>query len=177
MNNSSFTVLKLDRLSIIDETLPPEASSEKTEITAITSYPHDQHQHQHIQSNTKDTTNNISKSMDNEPDILMSEKRYNKNNTNKTIVGTHWHAWAVTACVMIVNAACVIMWTTMSSAPISTMEWMQIDLTKLNWLSNVAAICNGTFSLVAAYAYERFGIKTCVSNDIIHYILLLTVYY
>ncbi|KAI7849847.1 major facilitator superfamily domain-containing protein [Circinella umbellata] len=159
MSKNLFNVLESDRLSIIDEKPPREDSSEKTEIITIHSDSHIQNQRQHIQNNTKITTDGTSRSTDSEP---TNEKRYNSNNNDKTVVGTHWSAWYVTACVMIVNAACAIMWTTMSSAPVSTMEWMQVDLTKLNWLSNVAAISNATFSLVAAYAYERFGIKTCL---------------
>ncbi|KAI9243722.1 major facilitator superfamily domain-containing protein [Phascolomyces articulosus] len=92
----------------------------------------------------------------------------NNNNSNEKTVNkpsslpnTHWSAWLVTACVMIVNTACAMMWMTFPSAPVS-IHWMQVDLTQLNWLSNVAAISNAVFSLVAAYAYEKFGVKACI---------------
>ncbi|KAI9484967.1 major facilitator superfamily domain-containing protein [Zychaea mexicana] len=63
---------------------------------------------------------------------------------------------------MLVNCACAMMWVTGSSAPNTMAAWMHVDLTQLNWLSNVAAISNAIFSLVAAYAYERFGVKVCI---------------
>ncbi|KAI8144123.1 major facilitator superfamily domain-containing protein [Fennellomyces sp. T-0311] len=90
-----------------------------------------------------------------ESDVITLEK-------NMSAPITHWTAWFVTVCVMLVNAACAIMWTTGSSAPISLSEWMQVDLSHLNWLSNIAAISNAIFSLLAPWAYDRFGIKLCI---------------
>ncbi|KAI8145186.1 major facilitator superfamily domain-containing protein [Fennellomyces sp. T-0311] len=83
-------------------------------------------------------------------------------NADKSL-DTHWSAWVAVSCVIAVNVACIIMWTTASNAPVSFMEWLQCDYNKLNWLSNVAAISNATFSIVAAWAYERFGPKACVA--------------
>lgn len=77
---------------------------------------------------------------------------------------TSWTAWIVLFCTALINAACAIMWMTPSSAPDTMSAWMQADLTQLNWLSNVCAISNTVFSIAAAWGYERFGTKTCVSN-------------
>ncbi|KAI7885413.1 MFS general substrate transporter [Lichtheimia hyalospora FSU 10163] len=76
---------------------------------------------------------------------------------------TPFMAWIVLVSIMLVNAACNIMWTTCSSAPTPSAEWMQIDFDQLNWLSNACAIVNTLLSLPAGWAYERFGIKACIS--------------
>ncbi|KAI9321646.1 major facilitator superfamily domain-containing protein [Dichotomocladium elegans] len=76
---------------------------------------------------------------------------------------TPFMAWVVTVSIMLVNAACNIMWTTCSSAPTPTSEWMQIDFSQLNWLSNACAIANTVLSLVCGWAYERFGVKPCIA--------------
>ncbi|CDS05286.1 hypothetical protein LRAMOSA07815 [Lichtheimia ramosa] len=76
---------------------------------------------------------------------------------------TPFMAWIVLVSIMLVNAACNIMWTTCSSAPTPSAEWMQIDFDQLNWLSNACAIVNTLLSLPAGWAYEQFGIKACIS--------------
>lgn len=76
-------------------------------------------------------------------------------------------AWIVLVSIMLVNAACNIMWTTCSSAPTPSAEWMQIDFDQLNWLSNACAIVNTLLSLPAGWAYEQFGIKACVSKPML----------
>lgn len=80
---------------------------------------------------------------------------------------TPFMAWIVLVSIMLVNAACNIMWTTCSSAPTPSAEWMQIDFDQLNWLSNACAIVNTLLSLPAGWAYEQFGIKACVSDAFI----------
>lgn len=72
-------------------------------------------------------------------------------------------AWLVTFSTMLVNAACAIMWVSCASAPITSAEWMGGSLSNVNWLSSLCAIDNSVFSLVCIWAYERFGVKRCVS--------------
>lgn len=76
---------------------------------------------------------------------------------------TTWIAWVLTVCISLHNAACTIMWQTASSAAITTADWMNANLTQVNWLSNTSAIANCIFSIVCVWSYERFGIKACVS--------------
>lgn len=69
-------------------------------------------------------------------------------------------AWIETIVCVSLNSSCAIMWMTASSTPAVMTQWMGISLTQLNWLSNYSAICNSIFSLLAAWVYDRVGIKT-----------------
>ena len=126
------------------------------------------HDDTEIQLDTPDT-NAISKASD----ASTLEKNISPPNT-------HWSAWLVTACVMLVNMACSITWTTGSSAPISMSEWMQVDFSSLNWLSNIGAISNAVLSLIAPWVYHRLGVKRsvgCYADFIISQCPNLCVYY
>ncbi|KAI8342158.1 major facilitator superfamily domain-containing protein [Chlamydoabsidia padenii] len=75
---------------------------------------------------------------------------------------TSWMAWIVVGVVVAVNTSCAVMWLTASSLPTAFTDYMMISLTQLNWLSNISAIINTTFSLPSAWSYERFGLKTSI---------------
>lgn len=75
---------------------------------------------------------------------------------------TSVQAWCLTFTCVMVNCFCAVMWMTASSTPAVMSLWMDISLTKLNWLSNASAICNSIFSLPTAWFYERYGVKTAI---------------
>ncbi|KAI9321652.1 major facilitator superfamily domain-containing protein [Dichotomocladium elegans] len=85
------------------------------------------------------------------------------NSVTSTEYKTSLMAWIVTLAIMMVNAAASMMWTTGSSAPLTLSDWMSVDLSKVNWLSNVCAINNSVFSILCIWAYEHFGVKRCVA--------------
>lgn len=84
----------------------------------------------------------------------------NKNNQSNIIYGTTWIAWLQVISIMLVNSACSLMWMSGSSSPMAVSEWLKVDFTALNWLSNVSAIINTLFSLATGWSYQRFGIKS-----------------
>lgn len=69
-------------------------------------------------------------------------------------------AWIETIVCIFLNSSCAIMWMTASSTPTVMAQWMDVSLTRLNWLSNASAICNSVVSLMVAWVYDRVGIKT-----------------
>ncbi|KAI7882838.1 MFS general substrate transporter [Lichtheimia hyalospora FSU 10163] len=91
------------------------------------------------------------------------EEATTSSSTNKSSGSrTSKMAWLVTVSIMLVNAACAIMWVSCASAPLTSSEWMGGSLSNVNWLSSLCAIDNSIFSLVCIWAYERFGIKRCI---------------
>ncbi|KAI8053570.1 major facilitator superfamily domain-containing protein [Thamnidium elegans] len=82
--------------------------------------------------------------------------------TAKPVNKTSVQAWILTFTCVMINCFCAVMWMTASSTPAVMSQWMNISLTKLNWLSNASAICNSIFSLPTAWFYERYGIKTSI---------------
>jgi hypothetical protein len=74
-------------------------------------------------------------------------------------------AWLEALVCIGVNTSCAFMWTTCAGAPNVMSEWMEVSLTRINWLSNASAICNTVFSLLTAWVYEKFGIKASVSDS------------
>ncbi|GAA5809613.1 hypothetical protein MFLAVUS_003024 [Mucor flavus] len=80
----------------------------------------------------------------------------------KPAAKTSVQAWCLTFTCVMVNCFCAVMWMTASSTPAVMSLWMDISLTKLNWLSNASAICNSIFSLPTAWFYERYGVKTAI---------------
>lgn len=89
-----------------------------------------------------------------------SRSSANKNNQSNIIYGTTWIAWLQVISIMLVNSACSLMWMSGSSSPMAVSEWLKVDFTALNWLSNVSAIINTLFSLATGWSYQRFGIKS-----------------
>lgn len=83
------------------------------------------------------------------------------------IYGTTWIAWLHVVNIMLVNGASSLMWASASSAPIAVSEWMQVDYTALNWLSNLSAVINTLCSLITGWSYQRFGVKANVIVKII----------
>lgn len=73
-------------------------------------------------------------------------------------------AWVEILVCMGVSTSCAFMWTTCAGVPNIMSKWMEVSLTQINWLSNASSICNTSFSLLTAWAYEKFGIKTSVSD-------------
>jgi hypothetical protein len=78
--------------------------------------------------------------------------------------GTSWMAWVVVTVVVLISTASAIMWMTASSVPSAASAYLNVSLTKLNWLSNISAIINTTCSLPCAFSYERFGLKKSVND-------------
>jgi hypothetical protein len=78
---------------------------------------------------------------------------------------TSWMAWVVVVVVVLISTASATMWMTASSVPSATSAYLNVDLTQLNWLSNISAILNTTFSLPSALSYERFGLKKSVNEN------------
>jgi hypothetical protein len=89
-----------------------------------------------------------------------SEKQANVLYEEKTSAA----AWIETLVCIGVSTSCAFMWTTCAGAPNIISKWMEVSLTQINWLSNASAICNTVFSLLTAWAYEKFGIKASVSD-------------
>ncbi|KAI8075651.1 major facilitator superfamily domain-containing protein [Thamnidium elegans] len=75
------------------------------------------------------------------------------------VYGTTWIAWVQIFNVILVNSASSLMWASASSAPVVVSEWMQVNYTALNWLSNLSAVINTICSLLTGWSYQRFGIK------------------
>lgn len=73
--------------------------------------------------------------------------------------GTTWIAWVQVVNIMLVNGCCSLMWGSGSSAPHAVSEWLHVNYTALNWLSNSSAVINTFFSLITGWSYQRFGIK------------------
>lgn len=78
------------------------------------------------------------------------------------VYGTTWVAWIQIFNVVLVNSASSLMWASASSAPVVVSEWMQVNYTALNWLSNLSAVINTICSLLTGWSYQRFGIKANV---------------
>ncbi|ORX60621.1 MFS general substrate transporter [Hesseltinella vesiculosa] len=72
---------------------------------------------------------------------------------------TSMMAWVVVVVTVAINSACAVMWMTGSCIPTAGPEYFGIDLTQLNWLSNISAILNTVGSLPSAWCYEYLGIK------------------
>ncbi|CEP11544.1 hypothetical protein [Parasitella parasitica] len=111
----------------------------------------------HISSSLPITTDSISSSASSFSATV--DKGANKADSETIVYGTTWVAWLQVLSVMLVNSACSIMWLSASSSPIAISEWLKVDFTALNWLSNVSAIINTLFSLLTGWSYQRFGIK------------------
>ncbi|KAI8377521.1 uncharacterized protein BYT42DRAFT_593777 [Radiomyces spectabilis] len=75
---------------------------------------------------------------------------------------TSYVAWLQALAIVAVNSTCTLMWCTGAGAPGSVSIWLDVSLTKVNWLSNASAIFNTIFSLVTAWFYERFGLKKSI---------------
>lgn len=78
------------------------------------------------------------------------------------VYGTTWVAWLHVVNIMLVNSASSLMWASASSAPVAVSEWMHVNYTELNWLSNLSAVINTLCSLITGWSYQRFGIKANV---------------
>lgn len=74
-------------------------------------------------------------------------------------------AWVVVAVVVSISTASATMWMTASSVPSAASAYLDINLTQLNWLSNISAIINTTCSLPSALSYERLGLKKSVNEN------------
>lgn len=94
------------------------------------------------------------------PSFSCSTSSSNRERQLDITYGTTWVAWLQVISIMLVNSACSLMWMSGSSSPIAISEWLKVDFTALNWLSNVSAIINTLFSLVTGWSYQRFGIKS-----------------
>ncbi|GAN07696.1 major Facilitator Superfamily protein [Mucor ambiguus] len=90
---------------------------------------------------------------------LLEENQSIEKDQSTTIYGTTWVAWLQVISIILVNSACSLMWLSGSSSPIAISEWLKVDFTALNWLSNVSAIVNTLFSLLTGWSYQRFGVK------------------
>lgn len=76
--------------------------------------------------------------------------------------GTTWVAWPQLLSIVLINGSCSLMWMSACSSPIAVSQWLNVNLTLLNWFSNASAIINSIFSLVTGWSYERYGIKANV---------------
>lgn len=100
-----------------------------------------------------------------ENDEAIGNQVYEKPMVQQDEGSTSLVAWLFCICIMVVNTVCAWMWVTTASAPLSFATWMNVDYAGVNWLSNVSAIFNTVFSLIAGWSYERFGIKKSVGAD------------
>ncbi|KAI8054981.1 major facilitator superfamily domain-containing protein [Gilbertella persicaria] len=89
----------------------------------------------------------------------MTSVTYSNKSIHDLVYGTTWIAWLQVISIMLINSAVSLMWLSASSTPSAASEWLGINLTQLNWLSNVSAIINTFFSLVTGWSYQQFGIK------------------
>ncbi|KAI8973497.1 hypothetical protein BDF20DRAFT_907066 [Mycotypha africana] len=71
-------------------------------------------------------------------------------------------AWVEILIIVGINTSCGFMWNTFASVPTTSANWMNVSLTRINWLSNAAAIINTIFSFFAAWSYERLGLKISI---------------
>ncbi|KAL7313569.1 hypothetical protein PS15m_007304 [Mucor circinelloides] len=93
------------------------------------------------------------------PSFAENDQGIEKKDKSTIAYGTTWIAWLQVISIMLVNSACSLMWMSGSSSPMAISEWLKVDFTALNWLSNVSAIVNTLFSLLTGWSYQRFGIK------------------
>ncbi|CAO3621581.1 unnamed protein product [Cunninghamella echinulata] len=72
---------------------------------------------------------------------------------------TSWVAWLQVAIVVGITSSSALMWMTATSSPQVSAEYFNVNLSSVNWLSNVSAIITAIFSIPAGWCYEKFGIK------------------
>ncbi|KAI7870876.1 major facilitator superfamily domain-containing protein [Spinellus fusiger] len=87
---------------------------------------------------------------------------HEKNKFKEKEYKTSKMAWVQLLVAFSVSASSAMTWATASSSPDVVAQWMQTDLTQLNWLSNASATITTVLALTIPWAYEKFGLKNII---------------